>query len=211
MELASKESIASETEKVFSAIQALEGNARRCAELANAIQEVHRPALQSLESRIAETRIDLGNRLKLPGHTLLRELDREPDDALSQGRDNVEAARTMLIQGRSEAAAAAIDTMQMELARADFILKRSKEAVEAFDKVRLSNVHSLELLRRRPEALLREITKARQAYASSALMVRYSEAKAANDSIPSRTKIAAGLIEQDNVNESGGADLRRSS
>jgi len=202
IELAAKQSVATEIKEVSEVIENLNNNALSCVELAKAIQTEHRPSLSTLEENIRKARADLGQAMQLPSESMLRELDCDPDDSLAQARDNVEAAKTMLVQGRFEAAAAAIDTMRSELNRADAILRESKTAVESFNKVRLSNSQSLENLRARSSQLSQAVVRAKQAYAAAALVIHYSEVVSPQISMPSRGKLAAEISKQEPAEES---------
>ncbi len=193
MESAASTSIVQGIDEIRDSLQHIELNGSRCVELARQIQETHRPRLAELATKIKEARGELGSSLGLPADTMLHELDRDPDYFLTQARDNVEAARTMLVQGRSEAAAAAIDTMNMEMARVEFLVETSKSAVQSFDKYRTAHQDSLAELRKRAAELTRSVQSARKSYAASALLVQYVVPQAIEPSGPSRAVIGNGL------------------
>lgn len=125
----SEKSVASQIKEFESSLEELKVQAEQAVELGQRIKSDDEPQLAALAEKIAEARMDLARQLNLEPARLLRELDLEPDDYLERAQSNLKAARSMLVQGRTEPALAALESMEKEASQVEAILVDSRESV----------------------------------------------------------------------------------
>lgn len=163
--------IGAELDGLESQLEELRQRVQVAVEIGERIQVEWAPGLTALAARIAEVRGDIARKLGLPAERVLRELELEPDDFLARAEQNVQAARTMLQQGRTDSARAALDSMRIEVSRADSILVESTKGVNQFENLRDRLGHAAQQLEQGLATVQRDVQTASTQYAAAALQL----------------------------------------
>jgi predicted nucleic acid-binding Zn-ribbon protein len=163
--------IAEQIDQVAASLQRLDNVAMESVTLAKAIHEKHLGDLNQLDAEIEAERTALANELKLTKEAVFNELDREPAVYAKNARGNLDAAKTMLTQGRSEPAASALETMATEAKKSRWLVEQSRHAVQRFSAEHRSHNERLTQLRSNLNQTSTAVEAAQREFASAALMV----------------------------------------
>ncbi len=184
------------------ASQQLSSDADEALAIASEIHETHQPTQERIAHDIDEARREIAKKLKIDPDSVFCEVDRNPRDYLKRGRENLDAARTMLGQGRVEPAKAALETMQVEFNNADTIVSKSLQAVATFEEAKHARLQLLSGLRSRLAQLRHRLSAAQESYASAALFIQ-STTNDTNEGNFSAPTISADSIASDADRELG--------
>ncbi|MEY4566195.1 MAG: hypothetical protein RLY14_1165, partial [Planctomycetota bacterium] len=114
----------------------LGSQAETAYQIVERIEKDLRPKLSNLHSENDSVRKSLAQRLSLPESQILNEKNLDPDDHAQRAMKSCDVARTMLNEGKTEAALSAIQTSENEMEGAHSILNASTEAVDSFEERR---------------------------------------------------------------------------
>ncbi|MFM7516173.1 MAG: hypothetical protein ACKO3V_04470, partial [Pirellula sp.] len=173
-ELAAKQSIATEIESFGQSMDDLLEKAKQALQLAKHLQEQTQPKLQELPGIIKSNREELSKSLRLPESQVLVEGRFNPDDAASMARKNLEAASTLLLQGKVDACRAALSGCEAEVDKAKAWMEASKATVKEFDQTLRLERTRLEGMVERCRKLLGTLRDVEDQYTPAALRLAYS-------------------------------------
>jgi hypothetical protein len=173
-ELAAKQSIETEIESFGQSMEALLEKAKQALELAKHLQEQTQPKLQELPGIIKSNREDLSKTLRLPESQVLVEGRFNPDDAASMARKNLDAASTLLLQGKVDACRAALAGCEAEVDKAKAWMEASKSTVKEFDQTLKLERSRLDGMLQRCRKLLGTLREVETKYTPAALRLAYS-------------------------------------
>lgn len=174
MERAAQQSIAPEVTQWQESIQQLTTSSREALELASRIQEKTTPRLQQLKDEIQVARQELGQRLQLPPERMLVEPNLNPDDSLASAHRNLDAAATMLKQGKVQACREALEGCDAAVAQAVATIESSHQSSREFTSRKGEQEERLQQSTLRFENLWDQIRKAEQEYSDDSLRLAYS-------------------------------------
>ena len=173
-EIASKQSIAPEIEQFGASMDALLGKAKQALELAKHLKEQTEPKLAELPGIIKTNRGELSKALRLSESQVLVEGRFNPDDAAAMARKNLEAASTLLLQGKVEACRAALSGCEAEVDKAKGWMDASKATVKEFDQTLRLERSRLDGMLERCRKLLGTLRDVERDHTSAALRLAYS-------------------------------------
>jgi hypothetical protein len=129
-EKATKQSIAEQIDAFGLSMDALQEKAKQALSLAKHLKEQTEPKLSELPGLIKSNRGELSKSLRLPENQVLIEGRFNPDDAAAMARKNLEAASTLLLQGKVEACQAALSGCEAEVDKAKAWMDASNATVK---------------------------------------------------------------------------------
>lgn len=173
-EKATKQSIAEQIDAFGLSMEALQEKAKQALSLAKHLKEQTEPKLSELPGLIKSNRSELAKSLRLPENQVLIEGQFNPDDAASMARKNLEAASTLLLQGKVEACRAALSGCEAEVDKAKAWMDASKATVREFDQTLRLERSRLEGMLERCRNLLGTLRNVERDHTSAALRLAYS-------------------------------------
>jgi hypothetical protein len=176
-ELATSRSIAPDIEVFQQSLDGVLEKGKKAVELAELLKSQTAPRLDALPSQIASSRKELAGQLRLPESQVLAESRFNPDDAALLAKKNIEAAVTLLTQGKVEACRAAIAGCEAEVDRAEAWMNASKRTVKEFDDTLRKELTRLEGMVERSNRIARSVADAERSYTSAALKLAYSSSE----------------------------------
>jgi len=174
MEKATQQSIAPDIDQWKDSLDQLMGEAREAWTLATRIHEQTTPRLERLKNEIRDARVELGKQLQLPPEQILVEPNLNPDDALAIAERSLDAAATMLKQGKVQACREALEGSDAAVAQAVATIESSHQSSREFASRKGKEEDLLQQSMVRFENLWEEIRKAEQQYSEDALRLAYS-------------------------------------
>lgn len=173
-ELAAKESIAPQINAFGQSMDELLEKAKLALELAKQLKEQTEPKLAQLPGIIKSNREELAKSLRLPENQVLVEGRFNPDDAAAMARKNLEAASTLLLQGKVDGCRAALAGCDAEVEKAKTWMDASKATVKEFDQTLRLEKSRLESMVDRCGKLLRTLKDVEYQYTPASLRLAYS-------------------------------------
>jgi hypothetical protein len=174
MEKGAKESIASEMAQWKESIELLLASSRQAWDLAQRIHDTTAPRLALLKDEIHRARQELGERHQLPPERMLVEPNFNPDDFLAAAHRSLDAASTMLKQGRVHACIEALDGCDAAVEQAVATIESSQQSSREFDSRKGEQEERLQHATTRFDNLWEQIRKAEQEYSEDSLRLAYS-------------------------------------
>ena len=174
IELAAKESIAPQIDSFGQSMEGLLEKARQSLQIAKQLKEETEPKLSQLPSIIKSNREELSKSLGLPESQVLVEGRFNPDDAGAMARKNLEAASTLLLQGKVQGARAALAGCEEEMDKAKTWMEASKATVKEFDQTLRLEKSRLESMVERCGNLLETLKEVETQYTPASLRLAYS-------------------------------------
>ena len=202
-EKVASESIDGDLHQYQDSLQQLMVTARDAAALADQIRDQAKPRVDQLQQEIQDARQELSQRLGVPVSRMLVESNLNPDDAVLQAKRNIEAAATMLRQGKTDACREAMHGCDAEVARGVEIIEASKVSARDFDQNLNRESENLQQALTRCRNLWQQIRDAEQHYSTEALRLAYTSSAAARRSgtKPDNNPIVAGDVDSANVDQ----------
>jgi hypothetical protein len=142
--------------------------------LAKHLKEQTEPKLSELPGLIKSNRSELSKSLRLPENQVLIEGQFNPDDAAAMARKNLEAASTLLLQGKVEACRAALSGCEAEVDKAKSWMDASKATVKEFDQTLRLERSRLDGMLERCRNLLGTLRNVERDHTAAALRLAYS-------------------------------------
>lgn len=173
-EKATKQSIAEQIDAFGLSMDALQEKAKQALSLAKHLKEQTEPKLSELPGLIKSNRSELSKSLRLPENQVLIEGRFNPDDAAVMARKNLEAASTLLLQGKVEACRAALSGCEAEVDKAKSWMDASKATVKEFDQTLRLERSRLDGMLERCGNLLGTLRNVERDHTSAALRLAYS-------------------------------------
>ena len=173
-EKATTQSIADQIDAFGLSMDALQEKAKKALSLAKHLKEQTEPKLSELPGLIKSNRGELAKSLRLPEDKVLIEGRFNPDDAASMARKNLEAASTLLLQGKVEACQAALTGCEAEVDKAKSWMDASKATVKEFDQTLRLERSRLDGMLERCRNLLGTLRNVERDHTSAALRLSYS-------------------------------------
>ncbi|MEI8214081.1 MAG: hypothetical protein WCI02_18165, partial [Planctomycetota bacterium] len=156
--------------------------AKEALRLAEHLKTETSPRIETLVTEISQARGDLSKQLKLPETKVLVEPQLNPDGALVQARRNLEAASTLLRQGKVEACQSAIQGCDAEVGKAVQWIESSKVSVKKFDSTLTKERSRLQETMERCHRLSGLLRDAERNYSGAALRLAYTSTEAPSPS-----------------------------
>jgi len=179
-EQAATQSIDSGFGELKESMVGLVGQTKQALELAELLRDTTQPRVEHLPQDIQAARKELAGQLKLNESQVLVEPAWNPDTAHALARKSLEAAVTMLRQGKIDACRSAIQGCDSELERAGQWIEVSKTSAKEFDPTLAKERSRLQQVVQRSKQLATVVRNAERNYSSAALQLAYSVAPIAD-------------------------------
>lgn len=173
---AASQSIGGEFAELKESMVALFGQTKQAVELADLLRDTTQPRVEHMPQEIQTARKELASQLRLNESQVLVEPTWNPDTAHALARKNLEAAITMLRQGKIEACRAAIQGCDSEIERANQWMAASKTSAKEFEPSLVKERSRLQQIVQRSKQLALMVRNAERNYSSAALQLAYSVA-----------------------------------
>ncbi|MFN7734130.1 MAG: hypothetical protein ACK5OB_19690, partial [Pirellula sp.] len=152
--------------------------AQEALRLAQLLRDQTAPRLEQLASEIRVARGDLAKQLRLPESNVLVEPHLNPDDALTQARRSLEAATTLLRQGKVDACQSAVSGCNTEVQKAVHWIDASKQSAKDFQGLLAKEKSRLQSTLERCQHLSELVRTAERNYSAAALGLAYTSTQA---------------------------------
>ena len=179
-EQAATQSIAGGIAELKESMVALFGQTKQAVELAELLRDTTQPRVEHMPQEIQAARKELASQLKLNESQVLVEPAWNPDTAHALARKSLEAANTMLRQGKIDACRAAIQGCDSEMERANQWIEASKTSAKEFESSLAKERSRLQQIVQRSKQLALMVRNAERNYSSAALQLAYSVAPIAD-------------------------------